>query len=195
MSTNEPGTPDPNQPQQDGQHDQRQPGEPPSSSDPQRPGVTPEPGVAPQPAPGSGQAPAPQPSPYQPGGAPAPGYPGPPAPGYPGAPGGGYGPPPKNSLGVWSLVLGILSWLVCPIIASIGAIVTGHMSRRAVREGQADNGGLGLAGIILGWASLVLTIVAIIIVVATLNAAVNDPGFQEILDDPSMWATLGSERN
>jgi hypothetical protein len=88
---------------------------------------------------------------------------------------------------VWSLVLGILSWFVCPIIASIAAIVTGHMSRRAVREGQADNGGLALAGIILGWASLILAVAAIIIAIVAVGAAVNDPTFQDLINDPTAW--------
>ncbi|GAB4085803.1 hypothetical protein GCM10028784_24330 [Myceligenerans cantabricum] len=185
MSTNEPGSPNPYDPPTGGDR----PGQ-----DPPQPGTPPQPsGREPQP----GQAPPP--SPYQTGGAPPPGTPyqtpPPPASPYPGAPGGmQYAQVyPKNGLGVWSLVLGIASFVICPVIASIGAIVTGHMTRRAVREGQADNGGMGLAGIILGWASLVLTVVAIIIVTVALSAAVNNPGFQDIMNDPSMWATMDTD--
>ncbi|WP_369373498.1 DUF4190 domain-containing protein [Promicromonospora sp. Populi] len=59
--------------------------------------------------------------------------------------------PPKNDLGVWSLVTGILSWILCPVILGVVAIIMGHAAKRAVREGQANNPGLSTAGLILGW--------------------------------------------
>jgi hypothetical protein len=63
----------------------------------------------------------------------------------------GYPAPPKNDLGVWSLVTGILSWILCPIVLGIVAIVTGNASRKAVRDGLANNPGSATAGLILGW--------------------------------------------
>jgi hypothetical protein len=60
-------------------------------------------------------------------------------------------PPPKNDLGVWSLVTGILSWIFCPVVLGVVAIATGNASKRAVREGLANNPGMGTAGLILGW--------------------------------------------
>lgn len=62
--------------------------------------------------------------------------------------------PPKNDLGVWSLVTGILSWILCPVVLGIAAIATGNASRRAVREGQANNPGMATAGLILGWVNV-----------------------------------------
>lgn len=169
MSTNEPGAPNPYEPRPG----EGQPGQsPPPGGQPEQPGgATQQPGAAGTPQYGQ----APQPSPYAAGGVPQSAYPGSQ---YP------MQPYPKNGLGVWSLVLGIVSWLVCPIIASIAAIITGHMSRRAVREGQADNGGMALAGIILGWASLILAVVAIIIIFVVLGVALNDPDFQELIENP-----------
>lgn len=66
-------------------------------------------------------------------------------------------PPPKNDLAVWSLVTGILSWVVCPLILGIAAIVTGSAGRRAVQGGQANNPGMATAGLILGWVNVGLT--------------------------------------
>ncbi|WP_020014696.1 DUF4190 domain-containing protein [Promicromonospora sukumoe] len=64
----------------------------------------------------------------------------------------GYAPaPPKNDLGVWSLVTGILSWIMCPLVLGIVAIFTGNASRKAVREGLANNPGSATAGLVLGW--------------------------------------------
>lgn len=74
----------------------------------------------------------------------------------------GAAPLPKNSLGVWSLVLGILSVLGCGLLTGIAAIITGTKSRQAQREGLADNGGMGLAGLIMGWIGTVLVTLAVV---------------------------------
>ena len=117
----------------------------------------------------SGQYPSGQVQPYPPQG-PAPyQYGAPPQYGYPVA-------PPKNDLGVWSLVTGILSWILCPLILGIVAIVTGNASRKAVREGLANNLGMATAGLVLGWINVALTGAAVLVwilflVVGLLGAA------------------------
>lgn len=76
----------------------------------------------------------------------------------------GYAPaPPKNDLGVWSLVTGILSWIMCPLVLGVVAIVTGNASRKAVRDGLANNAGSATAGLILGWINVGLVGVAILV--------------------------------
>ncbi|MFD7307010.1 DUF4190 domain-containing protein [Promicromonospora sp. NPDC059942] len=117
-----------------------------------------------------------QPYPAQP-------YPAPPYAGQPypyGAPYGYVAPPEKNALGVWSLVLGILSVFLlfsCLVgfLAAVPAVITGHLSRKAVREGQADNGGLALGGIITGWVTIGLTLV----IVVGLVLLFSNPEFRE----------------
>ncbi|GAA4726328.1 protein of unknown function (DUF4190) [Promicromonospora umidemergens] len=83
--------------------------------------------------------------------------------------------PPKNDLGVWSLVTGILSWILCPVVLGIVAIVTGNASKRAVRQGQANNPGLATAGLILGWINVGLIggffVVWIVVVVIAFSGA------------------------
>jgi hypothetical protein len=74
-----------------------------------------------------------------------------------GAPQYGYAPPPpKNDLGVWSLVTGILSWILCPLVLGIVAVATGNASRKAIRDGLANNTGAATAGLILGWINIAL---------------------------------------
>jgi hypothetical protein len=69
----------------------------------------------------------------------------------------GYAPPPpKNDLGVWSLVTGILSWIICPLVLGIVAVATGNASRKAIRDGLANNTGAATAGLILGWINIAL---------------------------------------
>jgi hypothetical protein len=98
----------------------------------------------------------------------------------------GAAPLPKNNLGVWSLVLGILAVLGCGILTGIAAIITGHKSRKAQQEGQADNGTMGLVGIITGWVGIAWTTVLVgFLVVGAIFAAtaVNDPEIQEQLQE------------
>jgi hypothetical protein len=97
----------------------------------------------------------------------------------------GAAPLPKNSLGVWSLVLGILAVLGCGLLTGIAAIITGHKSRKAQQEGQADNGAMGLVGIITGWVGIAWTTVVLGFIIAGAIVAattVNDPAFQEQME-------------
>lgn len=94
----------------------------------------------------------------------------PPAPyggGYAGQPAYGY---PKNSLGVWSLVLGIVSFVLsCGLFTGIPAIIVGNMAKRAVSEGLANNAGLAKAGVILGWIATALSLIGILVVIALIS--------------------------
>lgn len=74
---------------------------------------------------------------------------------------------PRNSLGVWSLVLGIASVvLALGVVTGIPAIIVGNQGRRAVRAGEADNEGLALTGVVLGWISLAILAVVVVLVIA-----------------------------
>lgn len=78
--------------------------------------------------------------------------------------------PPTSTLAVVSLVFGITCWIVLPLIGSIAAVITGHLARReiAAAEGRLGGDGLALAGMVLGWIQLALTIVAIVLLVLAL---------------------------
>ena len=106
--------------------------------------------------------------PYQPPGYPAPGYP---AAGYPAA---GYpGVATQEPLATWSLVLGILSFVFCPVVGAIAAIITGGRAKKAVdRSGGAKSGrGLATAGQIIGSANLVLSVIAAVLIGLLVNFA------------------------
>lgn len=68
----------------------------------------------------------------------------------------------KNSLGVWSLVLGIVSILCCGLLAGIPAIILGLNSKKAAAAGLATNGSLGQVGFILGIIGSVLGTIGLI---------------------------------
>lgn len=71
--------------------------------------------------------------------------------------GGAYG---SNTPALLSLIFGILGWLVLPVIGALVAIICGHMGRKQSKAG-APRGGMALAGLILGYSSLLLTIAVI----------------------------------
>ncbi|MGW2475867.1 DUF4190 domain-containing protein [Streptomyces sp. NPDC001665] len=85
--------------------------------------------------------------------------------GYPGYPGYGNpwgGPAPANGLGIASLVLGIIATAgFCMyglgIVLGVLALIFGIIGRGRAQRGEADNGGVALAGIILGSIGIVVS--------------------------------------
>lgn len=69
---------------------------------------------------------------------------------------------PKNNLGVWALVLGIVSLVLCAP-AGIAAIIVGGNAKKAVARGEANNGGLATTGVVLGWIGVAFLILGIIL--------------------------------
>lgn len=66
-----------------------------------------------------------------------------------------------SNLGVVALITGILSFLCLPVILAIVAIVTGFMGRKKAKAVGAS-AGAALAGIILGIANLIITVIAVV---------------------------------
>lgn len=78
--------------------------------------------------------------------------------------------PPRqtSALAITSLISGILGWTLVPWIGSLVAIITGHMARGEIRRQpeRFEGDGLALAGLILGYVMLALSLVGIIVVIA-----------------------------
>jgi predicted small integral membrane protein len=74
-----------------------------------------------------------------------------------------------SSLAVVSMVFGILTWIVLPIIGAIIAIICGHMARSEIRRAPAgttiEGDGMAVAGLVLGYIHLVLGALAIAAVI------------------------------
>ena len=150
-------------------------------------GSQPAPGYGPQPAPGYGPPPGgggfgPQPAP---GYGPPPGGgafgPPPDGPGYPPMVDAGYGYPPggapygylatpkTNGLAIASLVCSFFFWLYG--IGAVLAIVFGFIARSQIKRsaGMQRGGGMALAGIIIGFAGIVIGVVLAVIIVAVVH--------------------------
>jgi uncharacterized membrane protein len=69
-----------------------------------------------------------------------------------------------NGLAIASLACGLAQFMFGPL-ATIPAIVFGHVARNQIKRTGEQGAGLALAGLILGWAAVLLGIVLILIVV------------------------------
>ena len=70
-----------------------------------------------------------------------------------------------NGLAIASLACGVAQFAFGPL-ATIPAIVLGHVARHQIRRTGEQGAGLALAGLILGWAAVILGIAVIIVGVA-----------------------------
>jgi len=102
---------------------------------------------------------------------PAPGYAYPPPPGYPpqgyAYPAPGYAPAPTTSTNaIVGLVLAITSWIVCPIVLAIVALVLAKKSGEEIAASQGRVGGSGLntATKILSWINIGLYAAILVII-------------------------------
>jgi len=77
-------------------------------------------------------------------------------------------PARMSNLAITSLVCGIASWVVLPFLAALAAIITGHLARAEIRRDascQTQGDGMAIAGLVLGYSQIVLTLLAIVAVV------------------------------
>jgi hypothetical protein len=66
-----------------------------------------------------------------------------------------------------SLVFGLLSWVALPFIGAIVAIILGHSARGEIRRappGTVDGDGMAIAGLILGWAHVIVFVLALMVI-------------------------------
>jgi DUF1707 SHOCT-like domain/Domain of unknown function (DUF4190) len=68
-----------------------------------------------------------------------------------------------NGLAIASFACALAQFIFGPL-ATIPAIVFGHMARRQIRRTGEQGAGLALAGLILGWATVILGILLIVLV-------------------------------
>ncbi|WP_308797097.1 DUF4190 domain-containing protein [Agromyces silvae] len=139
---------------------------------PDQPGAgvpTPPPGAG-QPGygqPGAGQPGYGQPGYGQPGyGQPSYGQPGYGQPGY-GQPGYGAAPANKtNTLAIVALIASIAGLVIFWFIGSVVGVICGHISLNQIKRTREEGRGLALAGLIVGYIGIALSIIAVIAIVA-----------------------------
>ncbi len=73
-------------------------------------------------------------------------------------------PPRTNSYAVASMIVSLVGLLVCPLIGAIG-IYLGNRARAEVSKTGEQGDGMALAGIIVGWIGVALTVFIALLIV------------------------------
>ena len=77
-----------------------------------------------------------------------------------------------NGLAIASLACGLAQLVFGPVVA-IPAIVLGHVARHQIKRTGEQGAGLALAGLILGWATVILIVVAGLIMSVGMHGTVH----------------------
>ena len=69
-----------------------------------------------------------------------------------------YAPTQNSTLAIISLISGILSFFLVPLLGAIVAIITGHLAKKEIREsaGRLTGSEMATIGLVLGYINLVL---------------------------------------
>jgi hypothetical protein len=78
-----------------------------------------------------------------------------------------------SSLAIVSLVSGIASWFLLPMLGAIIAVITGHMAKKEIHEsgGRLSGEEMANAGLVLGYLHLAVSVIVvclILVIVASL---------------------------
>lgn len=75
-----------------------------------------------------------------------------------------------STMAVISLVCGIASWCVLPVLGAIVAVVCGHVARGEIRrsQGQMEGDGLAVVGLVLGYVQLAFGLIVLLFAIAAI---------------------------
>lgn len=96
-----------------------------------------------------------------------------------GQPGYGYGAAPArtNVLAILSLVASLAGFILfLPIVGQLAGAIMGHIALRRIKETGERGRGLALAGVLIGWISLGLIVVFIILVAVLIGTTAGSSG-------------------
>jgi len=82
-----------------------------------------------------------------------------------------------SSLAVISLISGIASFFIIPLLGAIAAIITGNMAKKEINNSGGRVSGLGMAkwGMILGWVNIGLSAVGLCILILSILGVATIP--------------------
>jgi hypothetical protein len=85
--------------------------------------------------------------------------------------------PQTSSLAVISLISGIASYFIVPLLGAIVAIITGNMAKRDIKESAGRLTGEDMAkwGMILGWVNIGLSLIGLCVVMLILIGVISLP--------------------
>jgi len=88
----------------------------------------------------------------------------------------GYGQQ-SSSLAIISLIAGIASFFIVPLLGAIAAIITGNMAKKEIQQsaGQLTGESMAKWGVILGWVNIGFSVIGICLLVLTITGAMTLP--------------------
>jgi hypothetical protein len=78
------------------------------------------------------------------------------------------GPASTNGMAIAALICGIAQFFGFWLVGTIPAIVFGHLARKQIRQTGEQGAGMAMAGIILGWVGVGLTVLFVLILIGLL---------------------------
>ena len=89
---------------------------------------------------------------------------------------------PIMPLAIWALILGVASLVFCCLPLAIPAIICGHLARSQIKQtpAAASGRGMAMAGLIMGYMSVVAFVLACILGIIT---ALTIPAVIKLWDD------------
>jgi hypothetical protein len=86
-----------------------------------------------------------------------------------------YQPPQRSTtstMAIVSLVFGVLAWVMLPFVGALIAVICGHLARGEIRRAPIDQrmegDGMAVAGLVLGYVQLALSVVVVFFIIAAL---------------------------
>lgn len=88
----------------------------------------------------------------------------------------GYGQQ-SSSLAVISLIAGIASFFIVPLLGAIAAVITGGMAKKEIRQSGGRITGLGMAnwGVVLGWINIAFSLIGLCIALLAVLGVIGVP--------------------
>ena len=82
-----------------------------------------------------------------------------------------FQPQETSTWAIISLIGGIVSFVFAPFIGSVVAIIAGYTAKKEIRRsnGRVSGDGLATAGLIIGWANVILSLLACVLVVLVIT--------------------------
>lgn len=85
--------------------------------------------------------------------------------------------PQNSSLAVISLISGIASFFIVPLLGAIAAIITGNMAKKEIKEsaGRLTGDDMAKWGMILGWVNIGLSLIGLCVGMLILFGVISLP--------------------
>ncbi|MDX6224114.1 MAG: hypothetical protein QOE64_490 [Frankiales bacterium] len=82
-------------------------------------------------------------------------------------------------MAVAALICGIASFVVCPFLPAIAAVILAPGAKRKIQQsgGRLDGAGMATAGQVLGWINIGLSLLVLVVIIIGVTASTSGSGY------------------